>query len=161
VILEIDHIIPVVDGGTNDRANLVTACFDCNRGKSWVPLELCPETVAEQIDRRRELAEQLKALNRLLDEEREQATSDINEIGCYWYDQIEAKKGRYVFGDSRAGSIRRFLTTLRKSEILNAVDMAFGRFGIPADRQHDDRHFRYMCGICWRLIGERTGGPPR
>lgn len=33
VILEIDHIEPVASGGTNDSINLVTACFDCNRGK--------------------------------------------------------------------------------------------------------------------------------
>jgi 5-methylcytosine-specific restriction endonuclease McrA len=33
VVLEIDHIIPVVEGGTNDWGNLITSCFDCNRGK--------------------------------------------------------------------------------------------------------------------------------
>ena len=31
--LVIDHIIPVVDGGTNDFLNLRTLCFDCNQGK--------------------------------------------------------------------------------------------------------------------------------
>lgn len=34
VILEIDHIIPVKLGGTNDLLNLVAACHDCNSGKS-------------------------------------------------------------------------------------------------------------------------------
>ena len=33
VILEVDHIKPVVDGGDNNIMNLVTSCFDCNRGK--------------------------------------------------------------------------------------------------------------------------------
>lgn len=33
VILEIDHIKPVADGGKNDILNLTTACFECNRGK--------------------------------------------------------------------------------------------------------------------------------
>ncbi len=33
VRLEIDHIVPVSKGGTNDVKNLVTACFDCNRAK--------------------------------------------------------------------------------------------------------------------------------
>ena len=31
VILEIDHVIPVSRGGTNDIFNLVTSCRDCNR----------------------------------------------------------------------------------------------------------------------------------
>lgn len=32
--LEIDHKIPVSAGGTNNRDNLQTLCFECNRGKS-------------------------------------------------------------------------------------------------------------------------------
>ena len=31
--LEIDHIIPVSQGGTDDPANLRCLCFQCNRGK--------------------------------------------------------------------------------------------------------------------------------
>jgi len=31
--LEVDHILPVAKGGTNDPENLQTLCFDCNRGK--------------------------------------------------------------------------------------------------------------------------------
>ncbi len=34
VELEIDHLIPVAEGGTDDFDNLVTSCADCNRGKS-------------------------------------------------------------------------------------------------------------------------------
>lgn len=33
VILEVDHIKPVSKGGKNEILNLVTSCFDCNRGK--------------------------------------------------------------------------------------------------------------------------------
>ena len=33
VILEVDHIKPVADGGTNEILNLITCCRDCNRGK--------------------------------------------------------------------------------------------------------------------------------
>ncbi len=32
--LEVDHIKPVTKGGSNDMDNLITACRDCNRGKS-------------------------------------------------------------------------------------------------------------------------------
>ncbi len=31
--LEIDHLVPVSKGGTNDIGNLQTACKECNRGK--------------------------------------------------------------------------------------------------------------------------------
>lgn len=33
VILEIDHINSVKNGGDNNILNLVTSCFDCNRGE--------------------------------------------------------------------------------------------------------------------------------
>ena len=35
--LEIDHIIPVSAGGTNDPMNLRVLCFRCNRGKGGLP----------------------------------------------------------------------------------------------------------------------------
>ena len=31
--LEVDHKLPVSKGGTNDKSNLWTLCFNCNRGK--------------------------------------------------------------------------------------------------------------------------------
>lgn len=34
VVLELDHIHPRAAGGKDDEINLVTACVDCNRGKS-------------------------------------------------------------------------------------------------------------------------------
>lgn len=37
VQLEVDHVIPVAAGGTDDDENLVTACGDCNLGKSDRP----------------------------------------------------------------------------------------------------------------------------
>jgi 5-methylcytosine-specific restriction protein A len=30
---DVDHIVPVARGGTNDRANLTLACATCNRKK--------------------------------------------------------------------------------------------------------------------------------
>ena len=32
--LEVDHINPKSKGGKNEKENLITACMDCNRGKS-------------------------------------------------------------------------------------------------------------------------------
>lgn len=34
VILEVDHIEPRARGGSNHEANLITACWECNQGKS-------------------------------------------------------------------------------------------------------------------------------
>lgn len=39
-VLEIDHKVPVSKGGTNKHSNLVTSCFECNRGKGSKELGL-------------------------------------------------------------------------------------------------------------------------
>lgn len=38
-VLHVDHVKPVAEGGESDASNLVTACQDCNGGKSSVPLD--------------------------------------------------------------------------------------------------------------------------
>ena len=39
VILHIDHIKPVIEGGSDDLMNLITACQPCNSGKGRIPLD--------------------------------------------------------------------------------------------------------------------------
>ena len=34
VVLHLDHVVPVAAGGATDEDNLVTACSECNLGKS-------------------------------------------------------------------------------------------------------------------------------
>lgn len=55
--LEIDHVIPVSEDGTNDPANLVTACWACNSGKrdrglddSSLPSPIPAEALRAQAD---------------------------------------------------------------------------------------------------------------
>ena len=61
--LHVDHVIPVAAGGTNKSENLVTACEDCNQGKSCVELgDIKLRAVGkDSIKRQREHAEQIAA----------------------------------------------------------------------------------------------------
>ena len=65
-VLEIDHIKPISAGGENDDLNLLTSCFDCNRGKGARLLSEVPETLAEKIRIQAEREEQLKEFDKLL-----------------------------------------------------------------------------------------------
>lgn len=66
VVLELDHIIPVSKGGTDDPINLTTSCFACNSGKSDKNLsELITgedphDKAIELLERERQLAEYYK-----------------------------------------------------------------------------------------------------
>lgn len=48
VELEVDHVYPKSRGGTDDPDNLVTACFDCNRGKQHFLLSHRARMVLEE-----------------------------------------------------------------------------------------------------------------
>lgn len=37
--LEVDHVLPISEGGQTTEANLVTACFSCNRGKNALKVQ--------------------------------------------------------------------------------------------------------------------------
>jgi hypothetical protein len=58
VVLEVDHVIPVCKGGTDDESNLVTSCFDCNRGKSGTPIPQCAPTETDRLRMAQENGEQ-------------------------------------------------------------------------------------------------------
>lgn len=81
VILEVDHIVPVAEGGGNDIMNLVTSCRDCNRGKGKRTLSdntvmvKQKEYLDELNDRKQQLAMMLEWKQSLLDAEEK-------EIGC-------------------------------------------------------------------------------
>lgn len=50
VALECDHKTPVSKGGTDTLDNLVTSCFNCNRGKGAKTVDHNPPPVSTSID---------------------------------------------------------------------------------------------------------------
>jgi hypothetical protein len=153
VILECDHVVPVAEDGSDDETNLVTACFDCNRGKSDVPLESVIKTAEERAKLMREKREQVEAYNAMLMEEREAVDAAVDRIGNYWFNKYKSDKDCWQFGDARVPTIRRFLASLTETEILDAVDIAFSRIFVMRD-DNDYKAFKYFCGICWNRIRE-------
>lgn len=113
VILEVDHITPVSKGGDNNVDNLITSCFDCNRGKGAVELSVIPETVAEKAEVLKEKESQLKAFKLLQRSIKTRQTREINkieEVYCMFFDG-------YVFTDSFRVSVKKFLTLLPFHEV--------------------------------------------
>lgn len=59
--LEVDHIVPVSKGGTDDQVNLITSCCACNGGKSNILLEDKIPSDPANIERAQEHVKQIKA----------------------------------------------------------------------------------------------------
>lgn len=150
VTLEVDHIIAIANGGEDRRDNLISACFDCNRGKSDVPLAAVPESLATRMEERRERAAQIKSYNKFLNKLRDQESADVRELGHYWFNKVYEEKNAWVFCEEQAGSIRTFLKHLTVAEIKTAIDIAYAAPRIKGTI------FKYFCGVCWRTIkGDR------
>lgn len=155
VVLQVDHIVAVVAGGENRRENYATACAECNIGKGARPLEQASPALAVQMEERKERADQMRAYNAFLLELRNEEDERIERLGFYWFDHYRAVKGETVFGPAREPSIRRFISLLPEAEILDAIDIAFGR--LPVDNDNDWKTWKYFCGICWRRIRRARG----
>lgn len=148
VTLEVDHIEPVSKGGDNDINNLVTSCFDCNRGKRNIRLTKKPNKTPENIAILKEQEEQLKEYRKLIRKIVGRVNSNINDIDNVY---SEAYPG-WGFSDSfKTGSLKRFLTLLSKEEIIEFLNIAIDRMG--EDR---DRVIPYFCGVCWTNIKSKT-----
>ena len=154
VVLEVDHIHPIAEGGDDNEINLITSCFDCNRGKGKEPLTVVPELVKEKHKRKREAREQLDKYNDFLMDERSLVDGQIEELGTHWNNKCarnDAEMNRFIFGDSRSTSIRRFLRDLPFVEVLDSIDDAYEK--VPAwPPSGDTRTWKYFCGICWKKI---------
>jgi len=144
VVLEVDHVIPVCNGGKTEAINLITACFDCNRGKGGNDLCHVMPAVNEQLEAAIEQEEQLKAYNRLLKSKRLRENKQIKEIETALFG------GAGSMTDSFKHSIRtQFIAQLTHDEIMGAAYKAGDKCNSPYNAS------KYFCGICWNMIKGR------
>lgn len=140
--LEVDHINPKSKGGKNDINNLITACFDCNRGKRDIPLSKIPNSINTNLEILKEQQSQLVAYNKYLEQLNAYKTIAAEEIENI-YDQYYPK---LVFPLEIAEvAIFKFLDYLPKQVIKDAMRKTCV-MGKPMS---------YFCGICWNMIKKR------
>ena len=147
VILHVDHIIAVADGGENDPTNLTTACADCNLGKGARPLTAVPLSLEEQAADAEERRQQIEAHAEMLQADREQFEEWCWEVAETL--QPGASKG---YNQHNFRSITMFVRRLGFGETREAAQIASDRWHVGGKR------FKYFCGVCWRKIREREGG---
>lgn len=143
IVLEIDHICPVSKGGTNDINNLITACRDCNRGKTNIPLSSLPNTLVENLEELKEKEAQLKAHRSFILGIKRREKKDIKDVVMIFEDSFEdivlTKKFKNV-------SIATFLKKLPKNDVEESMEKACAIIDEPEEAA------RYFCGICWNKI---------
>lgn len=141
-VLEVDHVEPVSGGGSNHIDNLVTACFDCNRGKSDKVLLNVPQSQDEILERRKAKLEQIEMLAELRDQIQAREDELVQEVCRYWSSATRLT----MTAKKRLMSIQMFVRKLDLLEIFEAIDIAASRKKTSTDR------WLYFCGVCWRKI---------
>lgn len=150
VTLEVDHINPVAEGGGNDLDNLITACFDCNRGKGATPLAVCPPTIPVRAETIKEREAQLAGLAKVQAKQRLRIAKDANYINQVF----QTKFPTLTFSESFLnGTLTMFLRELSVSEVEDAMVLSLGRI------TDSGACIKYFCGVCWNKI--RGVLPPR
>lgn len=149
VILHVDHVDPVANGGDADILNLITSCAACNLGKG-----------ARTLDDNTTLVKQKKQLAQL-NEKREQLEmmlkwrNDLGQIDSIQVDEVEklfrqlTQKG---FSDYGRGEVKKWLKKYPLSEILESVEISTHQYLVPAAagflQESINKTFDYIPRIC-------------
>lgn len=145
VILEIDHIDPKSKGGKDSINNLLTACFDCNRGKRDIPLDKAPPKISENLEILKAKEEQLKEYRKYINKIEKRIEGDMESINQIYIDNVD---GKYQLSEHfKQTSLRKFLEYLPVHEVRRAMIIATTKF--PGYR---DKVIKYFCGVCWKTI---------
>lgn len=126
VVLQVDHIHPVSKGGDNEVMNLITACRDCNGGKSDKTLsdnsviERQRAQLEELNERREQLEMMLQWRQELRSMDDDMITAVVDEISLYLPDNM-------CVNDSGRDSIRRWLHKYSFLEVMEAAPISADR----------------------------------
>lgn len=150
VVLEIDHIRPVFDGGGSEIDNLLVACFDCNRGKGKELLSNIPMSVADkkamEIEREDQRREYLKTFKK----KKARAARTLVKLENLFKEYFPDSDFTAQFKLSVKTA---FIPSLSENELETAMELAIARVQSPPEDV-----IKYFCGICWNLKkGDRTG----
>jgi hypothetical protein len=149
VTLEVDHIVPVSKKGGDEIDNLITSCFDCNRGKSNIELSVLPITTDVKIALIKEKELQYKQYQKLLRSIETRLNTEVEQIASI-YSQYFSE---YELGDRfKNTSVKLFLSKLGYDEVRKAMEQACGKIS------GSSQAIKYFCGICWNIIKNKKNG---
>jgi len=140
VVLELDHIIPVSKGGDNNIINLVTACFDCNRGKGKTELSAIPESLEDKIYKSNLREQQYKEYQNLLKKIDKNLVKEVGMIESLYMYHFE----EYKFTDKFKISVKNFISHLGYDEVRKSLEYAIWK--------SKGNCLTYFCAICWNKI---------
>jgi hypothetical protein len=149
VKLTVDHVTPVVLGGTHEPNNLVAACQDCNAGKSSTsPGDKLVDDVKQDALRWSKafdaiLAERFAAIR----DESVQVKALEKAFRAHWDDWTIGGKPVPLPSNYGQSLLQILKAGITQDIFEHFIDVAMNAKGVKVDDV-----FRYFCGCCYRLL---------
>ena len=143
VTLECDHIEPKSKGGSDDINNLITACFDCNRGKRNIPLDKAPAKLQENYEILKEKETQLAEYHKFIQKVERRVAREIKKSDAAYTENNPEYELSKKF---KRGTVKKFLEYLPVQDVVDAMHSACNRVSDSSGC------IKYFCGICWNKI---------
>ena len=130
VILHVDHIKPLAEGGTDDIFNLITACSSCNLGKGKTELSdhsmLAKQKAAlDDLNARREQMKLLLQWREELAAIEEEAVDSVQDV-------IFSEAGNYyIISDAGRKKAKSWIKKYGLDAILDAAEVSFRQYFDP------------------------------
>jgi hypothetical protein len=126
VVLQVDHVHPVAEGGTDDILNLITSCAGCNGGKGARPIS-DDSAVSRQRDQLAKLEERRQQIEMMIQWRQEVATQGealVEAVSKAW---SAALKGWGLNEVGRA-KVAAFIKKHGFDIVMDAIDSVRERF---------------------------------
>lgn len=148
--LTVDHVTPVALGGTDEPTNLVTACRDCNAGKSSSSADSSLVASVES-DALRWAA----AIRRAAEIDRLDAAKakEIHEAFADEWDSWTFTGMAFIA--PMPGDWTQTIDTLTTNGMTLDDLISCARVALTKDGIDRDKRWRYFCGVCWRTLERR------
>lgn len=146
--LTVDHVTPTALGGGDEPSNLVTACSDCNSGKSATSPDA--PLVADVAKDALRWSAAIKAAAEITRADQAAAVKYRNAFKRRWDSHNWGDNGEYtnMLTTSWRSSVESFRQAgLPIDELKEAVDIACNNANLPMQKV-----FSYMCGIGWNKV---------
>ena len=152
VILQVDHIKPVKEGGTNDVLNLVTSCVDCNLGKGAKLLSDDSSVKKQQAQLKLlgEKREQLEMVLQWKNELQQMQDKEVNTIVQYVED-----KTQILFNPAGKEFIRKIIKKYGFSEAYDSAVIAVSNYFTSPDSESFNRAVNYIDRICANRLQQK------
>jgi hypothetical protein len=148
VALTVDHVVPVTLGGSDHPTNLVTACTDCNSGKSSVPAvaELVADVAADAL----RWARAMRQATEQAQLQREEQYAIAEAFHNYWMTAARTMWDRRLPGDWEQTVNHYSRLGLTRADLLEAAEIA-----LVARHVSSDGRWRYFIGTCKGMLRDR------